>query len=71
MSYIITILYVGAISYLPFLNFGSSANVYRGVLDGTRSVSLPSPLQFGDSTYTTAYVSTSNIHIICHTQFNI
>ena len=55
--------HLGAISYLPSLNFGSSASVYRGVLDGAQSVALPSPLH---STYTTAYVSTLNIHIIAY-----
>ena len=64
-------LYVGAISYLPFLNFGSSASVFKGFLDAAQSVSLPSPLQFGNKTYTTAYVSTCNVLIIWHTWFNI
>ena len=49
-------LYVGALSYLPFLNFGSAASVYTGVDEGSYLVSLPSPLKFGDNTYSTAYV---------------
>lgn len=57
---------VDALSYLPFLNFGSSDSVCWEVLDGTRSVSLPSSLQFGDSTYTTEYVSTCNVHNILY-----
>ena len=47
--------YVGPTLYLPFLDFGSSAS-YR-VEDSSHSILLPSPLQFGNMTYTTAYVS--------------
>ena len=52
-------LYVGAISYLPFLNFGSAASIFTGVDEGSYIVSLPSPLKFGGNTYSTAYVSIS------------
>ena len=41
------------------MNFGSAASVYTGVDDDTQPISLPSPLKFGNSTYSTAYVSIS------------
>ena len=46
-------------SYLPFLNIESRSTVSNltGVDDGTRSVTLPSQLHFGNNTFTTAYVS--------------
>ena len=47
--------YIGPTLYLPFLDFGSS-NSYR-VNDSSQFILLPLPLQFGNMTYTTAYVS--------------
>ena len=46
---------IGPTVYLPFLDFGSS-NSHR-VDDSFQFVLLPSPLQFGNMSYTTAYVS--------------
>ena len=46
---------IGPTLYLPFLDFGSS-NIHR-VHHTSHFVLLSSPLQFGNMTYTAAYVS--------------
>ena len=48
----------GNVSVLPFLDLGNSGRTLTGVDDGTTpAISLPSSLNFGNSTETTAYVS--------------